>query len=139
MTPNERRLTHTLLRMASEQFSRHGCNDFPRPEWFPKDEWDDLHKREHEYNGDPEEYEPRECLDDWVLMSFMAYLLISEDVKPACNTLMDAAPDLLRACKMISQMAVAWQALTPGDISEVEQAISRAEGHPPRSKVLDND
>ena len=29
--------------------------------------------------------------------------------------LIAAAPDLLAACKMISDMAVAWEALTPGD------------------------
>ena len=41
--------------------------------------------------------------------------------------LIAAAPDLLAACKMISDMAVEWDALTPGDIAEVNDAIKKAE------------
>lgn len=40
-----------------------------------------------------------------------------------------AAPDLLRACKMIAGMAVSWEPLTPGDIAEVRAAIAKAEAH----------
>ncbi len=42
--------------------------------------------------------------------------------------LIAAAPELLRACKAIAAMAVAWEALTPGDIAEVRGAIAKAEG-----------
>ena len=42
--------------------------------------------------------------------------------------LIAAAPDLLRACKMVADMAVSWQPLTPGDIAEVKAAIAKAEG-----------
>lgn len=40
----------------------------------------------------------------------------------------DAALDMLKALKMVSKMAVAWQPLTPGDIAEVRAAIAKAEG-----------
>ena len=42
--------------------------------------------------------------------------------------LIAAAPDLLKACKMVAEMAVSWEALTPGDIAEVKAAIAKAEG-----------
>ena len=42
--------------------------------------------------------------------------------------LIAAAPDLLRACKRVADMAVSWQPLTPGDIAEVKAAIAKAEG-----------
>jgi len=35
---------------------------------------------------------------------------------------------LLSACKIVAEMAVAWQPLTPGDIAEVNAAILKAEG-----------
>jgi hypothetical protein len=42
--------------------------------------------------------------------------------------LIAAAPELLHACKMIADLAVCWEALTPGDIAEVRAAIAKAEG-----------
>lgn len=42
--------------------------------------------------------------------------------------LMAAAPELLAACKYISDIAVSWQPLTPGDIADVRRAIAKAEG-----------
>lgn len=42
--------------------------------------------------------------------------------------LIAAAPELLRACKMVAEMAVHWEPLTPGDIAEVKAAIAKAEG-----------
>jgi len=40
--------------------------------------------------------------------------------------LIAAAPELLRACQMVAEIAVAWQPLTPGDITEVKAAIAKA-------------
>ncbi len=48
-------------------------------------------------------------------------------VATANARLIAAAPDLLRACKMVAEMAVGWEALTPGDIAEVRAAIAKAE------------
>ena len=42
--------------------------------------------------------------------------------------LIAAAPDLLRACKAVAEMAVHWEPLTPGDIREVHAAIAKATG-----------
>lgn len=50
--------------------------------------------------------------------------LLSENER----ALIAAAPDLLQACRMVLEMAVAWQPLTPGDIAEVKAAIAKAEG-----------
>lgn len=41
--------------------------------------------------------------------------------------LIAAAPDLLRACKVVAEMAVSWEPLTPGDIAEVRAAIAKAD------------
>ncbi len=46
----------------------------------------------------------------------------------ANDLLIAAAPDLLAACKYIADIAVSWQPLTPGDISDVHRAIAKAEG-----------
>jgi hypothetical protein len=54
-----------------------------------------------------------------------------DKVEDAANMrLIAAAPDLLGACKMVAEMAVGWQPLTPGDIAEVRAAIAKAEGKP---------
>jgi hypothetical protein len=42
--------------------------------------------------------------------------------------LIAAAPEMLAACRMVLEMAVAWQPLTPGDIAEVKAAVAKAEG-----------
>jgi hypothetical protein len=73
MSPNERRLAVELLRVAAEEFSNHGCNDFKRPEWFPRDEWDAMNRAYHERNGDPEEARSSDySMSDFVLMGHIA-------------------------------------------------------------------
>lgn len=42
--------------------------------------------------------------------------------------LVAAAPDLLRAAKLVASFAMSWQPLTPGDIKELTNAIAKAEG-----------
>ena len=49
-------------------------------------------------------------------------------IREADARLIAAAPELLKACQMVADMAVSWQPLTPGDISEVNAAISKATG-----------
>lgn len=78
MTNTEKKLTIALLKMASEHFSRHGCNDFPKEieSLLSPSEWDKLNKEYHEYNGDPEEYVPNQVLShDWLWMNYMAHKL----------------------------------------------------------------
>ena len=74
----EKRLAAELFELASDSFANHGCNDFKRPEWFPVAEWDAMHKRYHDWNGDPQDHHPDEYGDDWMLMGWMGKLLSDE-------------------------------------------------------------
>jgi hypothetical protein len=80
MTPNENKLAAELLRLASDQFANHGCNDFPLAPLIPSQEArDELVRAWHEWNGDPEEYYEADAPDyrlmDYALMDYLADLL----------------------------------------------------------------
>lgn len=83
MTPGEKRLTAALLRLASEQFGNHGCNDFDLSEHCADPEARDGLVREYcEWNGE-QYYEADEDgedyrLPDFALMDFMANKLEGE-------------------------------------------------------------
>ncbi len=79
MTPNERRLASDLLRAAAEEFANYGCNDFKRPEWFPRAEWDAMILEYHTENGDPEAAGSSDYGTDFVLMHHLANKLESSD------------------------------------------------------------
>lgn len=80
MTTDEKRLTATLLRMASERFSNFGCNDFDLATVVPDPEVrDQIVHEAYVNNGDPEEYYENHDdrhhdyrMSDWWLMSEMA-------------------------------------------------------------------
>ncbi len=76
MTKNEISLTIHLLKMASDEFSNHGCNDYYLAKIIADpEERRALMKQYHEYNGDPEEWRAESNYDyapDWLLMIFMA-------------------------------------------------------------------
>jgi hypothetical protein len=84
MTRTEKLLAAELLRMASEQFSNYGCNDFELSSRVPdKYERDSLVRAYHADNGDPEEYYEAEGpgdyrLPDFAAMSFLANRLEAE-------------------------------------------------------------
>ena len=85
MTPGERKIAAKLLRMAADEFSSHGCNDFDLTEVIPDQaERDALVRAYHGWNGDPEEYYEAGSRDyrlmDWMLMDFMAALMEEEGV-----------------------------------------------------------
>lgn len=63
----------------------------------------------------------------WIWIADVAHSVPTGETQ-ANARLIASAPDLLRACKMVADMAVSWEALTPGDISEVKAAITKAEG-----------
>jgi hypothetical protein len=70
--------------MASEEFSCHGCSDFDLvcDGGLLSNEADDLRRRYHAWNGDPDEYEPgRTDLSDFAAMSFLAHLLEEEGLR----------------------------------------------------------
>lgn len=81
MTNKEKKLAVMFLKMASEEFSRHGCNDLDPgllTDWSPE-EIIALDKAYHEWNGDPEEHGPdNSWLPDFALMSFLAAKLDDE-------------------------------------------------------------
>lgn len=80
-TPNIIRLASVLLNLASEQFGRHGCNDFKIidvPGFESKAARVELDRMYHEWNGDPQEHDPAyvgEYQADFALMSFCAAIL----------------------------------------------------------------
>lgn len=82
MTKNEKILTCKLLKVAAEEFSNKGCNDFDFAHWMPNlAERRALIKAYHEFNGDPENYDPTakyETYPDFILASFMAQKIDEE-------------------------------------------------------------
>lgn len=78
LTKQEIEIAATLLDMASEQFSNHGCNDFEFPESWTQQQCDDFTLAMHKWNGDPEEHEPGSRFTmDWFAMDFLAAKLRS--------------------------------------------------------------
>ena len=74
LNPKEARLVARLLEIASDQFTRHGCNDLPDDFW---EDWTRLERQAlckaiQEDNGTPEDYYPDHLeLPDWLLMEYM--------------------------------------------------------------------
>ena len=69
-------LISKLLGIAGDKFSNHGCNDLGEDFWkgISTEEKLSLYKEYHEWNGDPEEYNP-ECigyLGDSALMHYFS-------------------------------------------------------------------
>ncbi len=79
MNIKEKELTSKILKLASEHFSSHGCNDVDDSvyEGWTLEERQNFVKEFYEWNGDPEEYRP-DFLNvyDYSLMSFLAYKLL---------------------------------------------------------------
>ncbi len=79
MKPHELLLASKLLKLAREEFGRHGCNDVDQKE-LGIDSWTDEQKIEFakgfgEYNGDPFDnpsVQEFNRLPDYALMGFMA-------------------------------------------------------------------
>lgn len=76
MTDKELVLVSDLLKMASSQFSNHGCNDFNLLKYLTPEECVKLDQEICEWNGDPEEHDPKwaskGCNQDWLLMRYYA-------------------------------------------------------------------
>jgi len=82
---NERYLASELLKKASEEASRAGCNDWRFPGHWTEQERHDFVRRYHEWNGDPEEYDRAAParLPDFAVMGFLAWMLIQEETFPS--------------------------------------------------------
>jgi hypothetical protein len=92
MNSKEKKLAAEFLNIASEQFSRHVCNDVDDLlfENWTLEERRKFIKEYHEWNGDPEEYDENFLhLPDWAIMSFLAKKLtdIKDDRKDKLNKL----------------------------------------------------
>lgn len=76
MTKTEKYLAAIFLRLASDEFSNRGANDFHLAHYMPnKAERREFMKGYHEWNGDPEEYDATrsyEYVPDFALMSYLA-------------------------------------------------------------------
>lgn len=83
----EKILAARMLRMASEKFSNHGCNDFDLVSdgGMLAKEARDFRKRFHDWNGDPEAFAEdnpgRTDLPDFAVMDFLAHLLEEEGLE----------------------------------------------------------
>jgi len=76
MTDKEKKLTALFLRLASDEFGNHGCNDVPEKyfEGWTKEERQQFVKEIHEWNGDPEEYNPEFLhTPDFAIFGFLAH------------------------------------------------------------------
>jgi len=83
MTDTERKIAAHFLKLAADQFSNHGCNDFDLTTIVPDQaERDKLVRAYFEWNGDPESYyESRGRQGDYRLMDFMAMDFIAHKLE----------------------------------------------------------
>jgi hypothetical protein len=80
LNEKERQLAAHWLGEASDRYGNHGCNDVEEKIWdgWTKEERKQFVKEYHEYNGDPEEFDPNFLhLPDFAIMGFLAYKLRS--------------------------------------------------------------
>lgn len=81
MGKHEKQLTAKFLELAAGEFSNHGCNDVDEDffEGWTKDQRQEFCKEWHEWNGDPDEYDPEWLsLPDYAIMDFLASKIRSE-------------------------------------------------------------
>lgn len=65
-----------MLERASELYGRHGCNDFEFPKGWTAEEIRDFVRLEHEWNGDPEDFDPENPVTpDFSVMAFLAAMM----------------------------------------------------------------
>lgn len=87
MTPAEKILAARMLRMAADNFSNHGCNDFDlvADGGMLAKEAHGFRKRFHEWNGDLDVFEEEKPgktdLPDFATMDFLAHLLEEEGLE----------------------------------------------------------
>lgn len=82
MTPAEEKLTAALLRLASDKFSNHGCNDYwleATPEHIALVEAMNIANGELAEDACPRVQDGKICAPDFALMDAMADKLALED------------------------------------------------------------
>jgi len=83
MKKHELLLASKLLKIASESFARHCCNDLPKEirNSLTEEQWEEINKKANEWNGTPEEHKPGDTQIkwyDWYVMSYCAKKLKEE-------------------------------------------------------------
>jgi len=81
MNTREKQLAARMLEMADEEFGNHGCNDVDESiyEGWTRRQRQAFVRGYHEYNGDPEEYDPDQLdLPDFCIMGYLASKLAKE-------------------------------------------------------------
>lgn len=81
MTNKEKRLLAYFLDDLSETLSNRGCNDVEDSVWleWTEEERADFVKEYHEYNGDPEEFDPKHLhIPDFCIVSLLRKKLLEE-------------------------------------------------------------
>jgi hypothetical protein len=82
MTNKELLLISHLLKMASDTFCEHICNDFNLSNFFTEDERIAFNQEYHEWNGDPESHNPEAAKSgyvmDWILMSYFSHKIVQQ-------------------------------------------------------------
>jgi len=76
----EIKLAIAFMKRASDEFSRHTCNDLPKEirELLSREEWDNLEKKFNIWNNSPEDYTPgRITSNDSCWMAYLAKRLES--------------------------------------------------------------
>jgi len=76
LTPKESKLAAHLLKMASDSYSNHGCNDLGQETidagGFTEEEKVQFVKEYREWNGDPDWPNKFESMMDYAVMNFIA-------------------------------------------------------------------
>lgn len=78
MNIKEKELAAKMLKLASDYFGNHGCNDVEESVYdgWTKEERQHFVKEFEEWNGSPQDYNPDDLhLPDWAIMSFLAFKL----------------------------------------------------------------
>jgi len=77
MTPNEFELAADMLELASNEFSRHTCDDTDDKifKGWTDEEKKNLVQEIKEWSGDPDGTDNIEYIPNWELMDFLAYKL----------------------------------------------------------------
>ena len=77
-------LAASMLKMASDEFGDHICNDFELPDSWTQQECDDFILAMETWNGDTRDYQPGSRLtQDYFVMSYLASRILgcAEDIE----------------------------------------------------------
>ncbi len=75
LSESEKAVLLKLVEQASETMGNAGCNDFDLSEFMVEEQIDGLAKEYHQWNGDPEEFDPKAdnsmAVPDFALITYL--------------------------------------------------------------------